>query len=1041
MNGSKFVLILVAMIASASSQDDSWKLYDDTEVDEVHISIDSVRLEWIYEHVESDSLHPVTLRYVSGWFDETLDSVGFRLRGNTSRTAAKKSFKLDLNHFVSGGDLYGVEKINLNGEHNDPSIIRSKLCWDFYEDLGMSTTRSTHVAVYINGDYYGLYVSVEHIDDEFLEKNFSDDTGNLWKCLWPADLTYRGENPEDYHPYYDEDRPYELKTNEDEYDYSQLARLIGIINQTPEENFADSLESVLNIAGVLKYFAVNVLTGSWDDYWFLRNNYYLYFHPTENRFHLIPYDYDNSIGIDWFDTDWTSTDPYNFPVMDGDGRPLAERIMAQDEYRDLYTHFIEFISAQVIELPNWEERLLSLKTNIDPWVEMDAYRTFDYGFTMEDYHNSFSAEHYENLHVKRGIREFINLRMESISNLISYSQAPPVVYDYSWFPQFPSSGDSITVQASVFGSAGLHKVEIHFRETPESSPEIFQMEFSPIPNSKIVEETDRWTGIIPPIQGTQGYFKIYCEDFNGQSNLFPRHKLVEISVPEIVDNHVILNEFLASNDTTNFDEEGEFDDWLELYNIENESVNIGGMFLTDNSDNLTKWMIPIGTTLPSNGHLLFWCDNDEEQGSYHTNFKLSGGGEFLALVQPDGITVKDSLTFGDQETDISFGRISDGSDEWDFQHPTPGTSNGIESMSYSHQNTEGWNLIGLSVNTGTSSYEYNFPNSIDGTLFGFDDTYFETELLIPGKGYWLYFGENGTNIFTGDPIGNLTLALHQGWNLISSIAFPISIGNIMDTEDIIIPGSWYGFDITYVSVDSLFPGKGYWVHASLAGEIILSLSTVTNRTNINKALKHSNTLTFNNTSVYFGNKIEVDNPLSYSLPPRPPLGAKDFRFSGDSKLCKSDECLIEVMMDSSPLTIECEIKEDESWELIDESGNVLKCEGVQVLDVGGDSETYVLRKSIAPPTPSKFVLFPAYPNPFNPVTTIQFFIPDVGTIHTTSLRIYDITGTLIETLLNEKLPPGTHNVKWDGSGVSSGVYFVNMKGGDYSQTEKLMLIK
>ena len=157
-------VIMLAVTPVIFSQDDSWKLFDDTEVDEVHITIDALRLEWIYENVYSDSLHPSTVRYVSEWFDETLDSVGFRLRGNTSRVAEKKSFKLDINYFEQGRSFYGVEKLNLNGEHNDPSIIRSKICWDLYRDLGMITSRSTHVAVYINDEFYGLYISVEHID-------------------------------------------------------------------------------------------------------------------------------------------------------------------------------------------------------------------------------------------------------------------------------------------------------------------------------------------------------------------------------------------------------------------------------------------------------------------------------------------------------------------------------------------------------------------------------------------------------------------------------------------------------------------------------------------------------------------------------------------------------------------------------------------------------------------------------------------------------------------------------------------------------------
>ena len=156
-------------------------------------------------------------------------------------------------------------------------------------------------------DYFGLYINVEHIDDSFLSRNFENDNGNLWKCLWPADLTYRGNASEDYYPYYDDKRPYELKTNKDQYNYEKLARLIRIINQTP-----DSLELVLDTKKALQYFAMNVITGGWDDYRFLRNNFYLYHDPSDDLIHWIPYDYDNTLSIDWFDIDWSTIDPYDY---------------------------------------------------------------------------------------------------------------------------------------------------------------------------------------------------------------------------------------------------------------------------------------------------------------------------------------------------------------------------------------------------------------------------------------------------------------------------------------------------------------------------------------------------------------------------------------------------------------------------------------------------------------------------------------------------------------------------------------------------------
>ena len=75
--------------------------------------------------------------------------------------------------------------------------------------------------------------------------------------------------------------------------------------------------------------------------------------------------------------------------------------------------------------------------------------------------------------------------------------------------------------------------------------------------------------------------------------------------------------------------------------------------------------------------MLIWCDEDQEDGGLHTNFKLSSGGEFLALVHPDGETIIDSISFPSQAEDISYGRIlsSDFQYEWDYLSPTPGYSN------------------------------------------------------------------------------------------------------------------------------------------------------------------------------------------------------------------------------------------------------------------------------------------------------------------------------------------------------------------------------
>jgi len=139
--------------------------------------------------------------------------------------------------------------------------------------------------------------------------------------------------------------------------------------------------------------------------------------------------------------------------------------------------------------------------------------------------------------------------------------------------------------------------------------------------------------------------------------------------------NLFINEFLAVNDACCVDESGEYDDWIELYNRSDESIDLSGYFLTDDLSDLQKFQIADGITIEPGVFLLFWADNDTEAGDFHCNFKISGGGEELGLYTSEGIPV-DTLTFDKQSTDISYGRYPDGVGEWQFfESPTPGKSN------------------------------------------------------------------------------------------------------------------------------------------------------------------------------------------------------------------------------------------------------------------------------------------------------------------------------------------------------------------------------
>ena len=128
-----------------------------------------------------------------------------------------------------------------------------------------------------------------------------------------------------------------------------------------------------------------------------------------------------------------------------------------------------------------------------------------------------------------------------------------------------------------------------------------------------------------------------------------------------------INELMASNQTAVYDDFFEFDDWIEIYH-EGGVLNLAGYYLSDRQDNLTKWEIPSTnagiTTITPGGYLVFWLDNDTEQGEDHANFKLSPDGEGVYLTAPDGVTIIDSIVFPPQQTDISYGRNCDGCGNW-----------------------------------------------------------------------------------------------------------------------------------------------------------------------------------------------------------------------------------------------------------------------------------------------------------------------------------------------------------------------------------------
>jgi hypothetical protein len=259
--------------------------------------------------------------------------------------------------------------------------MREALAWRLFRGAGVPAARHTYAKLAFDGTYYGLFSLIEQVDKRFLKDHFGDnDRGNLYKAycgdVGCATLQYRpGPGGDDSGRQYfkpgSDDRTYRLKTNEDDpaaSTYDDLAMLIKTINgiglpggdgRFDTDAFRESVDGIMNATAFLRWAAVNLLLGSWDNYYATPSNYYLYNSGRAGAeddfmrspyFTFIPWDYDNCLGIDYFGTQWQYTDILDWPDYQGNGSPdhgsripLVQNLLRNRDYRGYYLDYLEFL--------------------------------------------------------------------------------------------------------------------------------------------------------------------------------------------------------------------------------------------------------------------------------------------------------------------------------------------------------------------------------------------------------------------------------------------------------------------------------------------------------------------------------------------------------------------------------------------------------------------------------------------------------------------------------------------------------------------------
>ena len=365
-----FVLI-TAGSAAAALEPPVHPLFDGDQVHEFHLTFE--QSDW-WEQLENNYQSQIYIQASFDWETIHLDAIGVRFKGGSSyfsNMTMKKSFKLDIDVFVEGQEIYGLDKLNLNCNFNDPSFVREMCGYEICQAAGLPTERSSFVALYINDTYWGLYTLVEQYDQEFIDSRFGDgENGNLWKGDEHGSLEYLGSSPSSYYG------QYELKTNEEENDWTALIGLTCGINNTPAPYLLDSLSGLMDINSALALLAVDNLVVNLDSYAGRCCNYYLYNRERDDRFVFANWDMNESWGVfnSWgmsipelweLSIDWISSQP-------GEERPLAEQLWSIDEMQEVYEGHLLRLLARAAHPDEILPRMGELRELIASWVYMET---------------------------------------------------------------------------------------------------------------------------------------------------------------------------------------------------------------------------------------------------------------------------------------------------------------------------------------------------------------------------------------------------------------------------------------------------------------------------------------------------------------------------------------------------------------------------------------------------------------------------------------------------------------------------------------------
>ncbi len=366
--------------------------YDSAVVQTIRLEISDASLRRLSTALPKLVLVPATFQ----WNDQTIHNVGIRYKGNSSShptSPHKRGLLIKFSEFQKKQRFLNLRRVALDNGIQFGSLFSERLITDILRDLGLQASRCNYAKVYWNGEYRGIHVNVERIDESFLESHFSDASGPLFKVHEGgpgADLRDLGANPKAY------EKAFERQSGDPLSAHHKLARFIQALNQPQPFGSALALEKLIDLDAFLKTTAVMLLAGAFDQYtgWG-PHNYYLYQNPADQRWTYLTWDLDVGFAERAFG---------KLPVLDGwhaawpapvPGRPLMERIVAEpallDRYRRQASAILERFFRPDVLIPKLEALHAQIREDLrlDPFPQRRATNPDDKSY--EDIVQSMSV--------------------------------------------------------------------------------------------------------------------------------------------------------------------------------------------------------------------------------------------------------------------------------------------------------------------------------------------------------------------------------------------------------------------------------------------------------------------------------------------------------------------------------------------------------------------------------------------------------------------------------------------------------------------------